>query len=405
MMSDSPTASEQLKPRRLIILGSTGSIGVGVLDVVEHLSTAKGPGPTFEIIGLAAGRRADVLEAQALKFGVKDLALAEISAAAAIGKDRSLRTGPDAALELIQDIARPGDLVVAAMVGAAGIPSVLAAIDQGCDIALANKETLVAAGELVTAAATRRGVTILPIDSEHAALHQCLRAGRGPDEVSRLVLTASGGPFRTWPIERVRNATVKEALDHPTWKMGPKVTIDSATMMNKGLELIEAHWLFGIDADRLDAIIHPQSVVHSFVEFTDGSSLAQLSPPDMRMPIQYALCYPHRVPGCAPKIDYSQLRELVFEPVDHDRFPSVGLALRAIRAGGTAGAIFNAANEVAAESFCTGGMPFGRIAEVVADVIDQIPPTAATELDSILAADAEARAAARSHAAIITTRV
>jgi 1-deoxy-D-xylulose-5-phosphate reductoisomerase len=398
------TASNQLESRRLIILGSTGSIGVGVLDVVEHLSGAEEPGPTFEVIGLAAGRRGDMLEAQALKFGVKDLAIADAAAASTIGKARSLRIGANAALELIQDIARPGDLVVAAMVGAAGIPSVLAAIEQGCDIALANKETLVAAGGLVTAAAARRGIKILPIDSEHAALHQCLRAGNAPAEVSKLVLTASGGPFRTWSIDRIRSATIEEALDHPTWKMGPKVTIDSATMMNKGLELIEAHWLFGIDADRLDAIIHPQSVVHSFVEFTDGSSLAQLSPPDMRMPIQYALCHPHRVSGCAPSLDYSKLRELVFEPVDHDRFPSIGLALEAIRAGGTAGAIFNAANEVAAESFCNGDMPFGRIAEVVADVIDRIPSVPATDLESILAADAEARAAAQAHAAITVTR-
>jgi 1-deoxy-D-xylulose-5-phosphate reductoisomerase len=404
MPSNPRTASDQLEPRRLIILGSTGSIGVGVLDVVAHLAAADPPGPTFEVVGLAAGRRAQMLEAQASKFGVRDLALAEVSAASAIGTARSLRIGSDAALELVHDIARPGDLVVAAMVGAAGIPSVLAAIDHGCDIALANKETLVAAGELVTTAAADRGVKILPIDSEHAALHQCLRAGDGPAEVSRLVLTASGGPFRTWPIDRIRSATLEEALNHPTWKMGPKVTIDSATMMNKGLELIEAHWLFGIDADRLDAIIHPQSVVHSFVEFTDGSSLAQLSPPDMRMPIQYALCHPHRVPGCAPSLDYSKLRELVFEPVDHDRFPSIRLALDAIRAGGTAGAIFNAANEVAAESFCNGGMPFGRIVEVVADVIDQVSPIAASDLDSILTADAEARNAALAHAAILTTR-
>jgi 1-deoxy-D-xylulose-5-phosphate reductoisomerase len=404
MPSNPRTATDPPDPRRLIVLGSTGSIGTGVLDVVTHLSAADEHVPTFEVVGLAAGRRGDVLEAQASKFHVNDLALVETAASASIGATRSLRTGPDAALELVRDIARPGDLIVAALVGAAGIPSILAAIDRGCDIALANKETLVAAGELVTAAAARRGVEIIPIDSEHAALHQCLRAGRGPSEVSKLVLTASGGPFRTWSIDRIRSATVEEALAHPTWKMGPKVTIDSATMMNKGLELIEAHWLFGIDADRLDAIIHPQSVVHSFVEFKDGSSLAQLSPPDMRMPIQYALCHPHRVAGCAPSLDYSELRELVFEPVDHERFPSIGLALGAIRAGGTAGAIFNAANEVAAESFCDGHIPFGRITEVVADVMDLIPPISATDLESILAADSEARSAARSHAAIAPTR-
>ncbi len=404
MKQPSRNIAESNDPRRIIILGSTGSIGVGALDVVEHLAAAeKRPGestPTFEVVGLAAGRRGDVLEKQADRFSVRDVALADPGAASALSTDRSIRTGPDAAVRLVEDLARPGDLVVAAMVGAAGIPSALAAIERGCDVALANKETLVAAGALVTAAAAEAGVEIIPIDSEHAALHQCLRSGRDAREVSRLVLTASGGPFRTWSADRIRNATVEEALNHPTWKMGPKVTIDSATMMNKGLELIEAHWLFGIDADRLEAIIHPQSIVHSFVEFLDGSSLAQLSPPDMRMPIQYALCHPVRVPGCAAPMDYQALRELVFEPVDHDRFPSSEIARGVIRAGGTAGAIVNAANEVAAEAFCAGGMPFGRIAEVVADVVDRVPIGPASDLDAVMAADEAARDAARAHSAI-----
>jgi 1-deoxy-D-xylulose-5-phosphate reductoisomerase len=403
MKQPSRNIAESSEPRRIIILGSTGSIGVGALDVIAHLATVGGAEsgesvPTFEVVGLAAGRRADVLERQADRFSVRNVALADPAAAGALSPGRSIRTGPDAAVRLVEDVARPGDLVVAAMVGAAGIPSALAAIGRGCDIALANKETLVAAGALVTAAAAEAGVGIIPIDSEHAALHQCLRSGRDPQEVSRLVLTASGGPFRTWSADRIRNATVEEALNHPTWKMGPKVTIDSATMMNKGLELIEAHWLFGIDADRLEAIIHPQSIVHSFVEFLDGSSLAQLSPPDMRMPIQYALCHPIRVPGCAPSLDYQALRELVFEPVDHDRFPSIELARSVIRAGGTAGAIFNAANEVAAEAFCRGGMAFGRITDVVAAVVDQVPIGPASDLDAVMAADGAARDAARAHA-------
>ena len=388
-------------PRRIIILGSTGSIGVGALEVVTHLAglrATSGAGvPTFEVVGLAAGRRGDALEGQAGRFGVRDVALADPAAAAAVSTDRNVRTGPDAAVRLVEEIARPGDLVVAAMVGAAGIPSALAAIERGCHVALANKETLVAAGELVTAAALKAGVEIIPVDSEHAALHQCLRAGRDADEVSRLVLTASGGPFRTWTADRIRTATVEEALDHPTWRMGPKVTIDSATMMNKGLELIEAHWLFGIDADRLEAIIHPQSVVHSFVEFRDGSSLAQLSPPDMRMPIQYALCHPTRVGGCAPSLDYRTLRSLDFEPIDRDRFPSIEIARGVIRTGGTAGAIFNAANEVAAESFLAGAMPFGRISEVVADVVDRVPAGPASDLTAVMDADETAREAARSH--------
>lgn len=405
MKQPSRNIVESDEPRRLIILGSTGSIGVGALDVVAHLAAVRSNGdetaPTFDVVGLAAGRRGDVLERQAARFSVPDVALADPASAKELTSDRSVRTGPDAAVRLVDDVARPGDLVVAAMVGAAGIPSALAAIERGCDVALANKETLVAAGAVVTAAAAKAGVEIIPIDSEHAALHQCLRSGRGAAEVSKLVLTASGGPFRTWSADRIRNATVEEALDHPTWKMGPKVTIDSATMMNKGLELIEAHWLFGIDADRLEAIVHPQSIVHSFVEFLDGSSLAQLSPPDMRMPIQYALCHPIRVPGCAPALDYGSLRDLVFEPVDHDRFPSIEIARSVIRAGGTAGAIFNAANEVAAEAFCAGGMPFGRIAEVVADVVDRVPIGPASDLDAVMAADGAARDAARTHSSIV----
>lgn len=248
-----------------------------------------------------------------------------------------------------------------------------------------------AAGSVVTRAAARCGVSILPIDSEHAAVHQCLRTGRSPSEVSKIVLTASGGPFRTWPIERIQNATVPEALAHPTWTMGQKVTIDSASMMNKGLELLEAHWLFAVDADRLDAIVHPQSIVHSFVEFMDGSSIGQLSPPDMRMPIQYAMCHPARVPGCAPHLDFGSLRELVFEPVDHERFPAVGLALAAIQAGGTSGAILNAANEAAVEAFLDERIPFGRISSLVESALAKIDPVTADSLETVLDADQRAR--------------
>lgn len=378
--------------RRVIVLGSTGSIGVSALDVVAALDAASTPGPRFEVVGLAAGGRGDDLEAQAARFDVGDVALADAAAAAALDATRRCRTGPDAATTLVREIARPGDLVVAAMVGAAGIPAVLAAIEAGCDVALANKETLVAAGAIVMPAAAAAGVEILPVDSEHAALHQCLRSGRSADEVGRLVLTASGGPFRTWDAARLRDATVAEALDHPTWSMGRKVTIDSASMMNKGLELIEAHWLFGVDADRLDAIVHPQSIVHSFVEFVDGSTLAQLSPPDMRMPIQYAMCHPARVPGIAPTIDWADLRELVFEPVDHDRFPAIRLALDAIRRGGTAGAILNAANEAAVEAFLAERMPFGRIADLVGEALTTLPVRPVATIEDIESADAEARA-------------
>jgi len=378
-------------PRRVIVLGSTGSIGVSALDVVAALDASDRPGPRFEIVGLAAGRRGDALESQAARFGVIDVAVADPQATGAIDSSRRVRSGPRAAVELVEEIARPGDLVVAAMVGAAGIPAVLAAIETGADVALANKETLVAAGAIVMPAAAAAGVRIIPVDSEHAALHQCLRSGRGDAEVARLVLTASGGPFRTWDAERIRTADVSAALAHPTWAMGRKVTIDSASMMNKGLELIEAHWLFDVDADRLDAIIHPQSIVHSFVEFVDGSTLAQLSPPDMRMPIQYAMCHPARVPGCAPTLDWTTFRDLVFEPVDHERFPAIGLALDAVRRGGTAGATFNAANEAAVEAFLDRRIAFGRIGDLVAEAMATLPVQAAADLNDVEQADAVAR--------------
>lgn len=390
--------------RRLIVLGSTGSIGVSALDVVEHLGRPEHQGPRFEVVGLAAGRRLEDLQRQCERFGVRDAAIALEASEIPAASPLRIRTGRDSAVDLVRDVAAPGDLVIAAMVGAAGIPAVLEAIERGCDVALANKETLVAAGSIVTRAAADRGVEIVPIDSEHAAVHQCVRAGRGADEISKIVLTASGGPFRTWDAERIERATVEEALDHPTWKMGPKVTIDSASMMNKGLELIEAHWLFGVGADRLDAIVHPQSIVHSFVEFLDGSSIGQLSPPDMRMPIQYAMCHPHRVPGCAPALDYGSLRELFFEPVDHRRFPAIGLALDAIRAGGTAGAIFNGANEAAVEAFLEGGIRFGRIPELVAAALDSISPADPRDLDEIMEADRQARDFVRKRTASMTAR-
>ena len=378
--------------RRLHILGSTGSIGVSTLDVIESLERAEEPGPRFELVSLAAGTRADALEKQAARFGVTNVAIGDETRRANLDSSRTVWCGQDAATEMISEIARPGDMVLAAMVGAAGVPAVVAAIEAGCDVALANKETLVAAGELVTRLARSREVELLPVDSEHAALHQCLRSGRGAEEVSKLVLTASGGPFRSWSRERMRSATVEEALAHPTWAMGPKVTIDSASMMNKGLEMIEAHWLFDIDADRIDAIIHPQSIVHSFVEFRDGSSLAQLSPPDMRMPIQYAICHPHRVPGCAPSLDYASLRSLIFEPVDHDKFRAIELARQAIRRGGTAGAILNAANEAAVEGFLAGRINFGEISEVVGEACEAIGHGDVGSLADVQAADEEARA-------------
>ncbi|MDZ4829069.1 MAG: 1-deoxy-D-xylulose-5-phosphate reductoisomerase [Phycisphaerae bacterium] len=393
--------TSDLAPRRIIVLGATGSIGTNTLAVIRHLNVLAanaGRAPRFVVVGLAGNSNVRLLKEQASEFNVSHLAIADERAASAVGTTSRVGVtfvGADAARKLVDEVARPGDLVMGAMVGAAGIPATLAAIERGCDIALANKETLVAAGDVVMAAVARKGVRLLPVDSEHNAIFQCLEAGRSAAEVRRIVITASGGPFRSWPIERIASATVREALHHPTWSMGPKVTIDSASMMNKALEIIEAHWLFGLSADQIDAIVHPQSIVHSFVEFVDGSVIAQLSPPDMRTPIQHALTWPERTEGCSHRTDWSTFGALQFEPVDHARFPAIGLAWRVVRAGGTSGATFNAANEIAVEAFLRGEMHFPRIAELVTDALDALPSRPVKSLIDVLAADEEARCWAR----------
>jgi len=377
--------------RRLIILGSTGSIGENTIAVVKHLaahSTAQ-----YDIIGLAAGSNSTRLLEQANETGSLAIALADESCALEVPHPSKLKVfrGRTAAIDLITAHARQGDMVMAAMVGAEGIGPVLAAIEAGCDIALANKETLVAAGSIVTEAARRCGVRILPVDSEHSAILQCLRGGDHATEVKRIVLTASGGPFRQSTREAMESATLADALKHPTWLMGRKVTIDSASMMNKALEMIEAHWLFDLAAERIDVIIHPQSIVHSFVEFHDGSVISQLSPPDMKLPIQVALTWPNRVTGCATQLDWKKFRGLEFEPVDHARFPAVQLAWRAIRAGGSSGAIFNGANEAAVEAFIDGRIGFADISKLVAGALDAITAVPLANLAAVLAADASAR--------------
>ncbi|MCH8822998.1 MAG: 1-deoxy-D-xylulose-5-phosphate reductoisomerase [Planctomycetes bacterium] len=378
------------KPRRrLILLGSTGSIGTNTLAVVEHLHAKELA--QFDVVGLATGSNAEVLHEQALQFGVKHVAIVDPAHASLLSDLPNVFTGADAALELIEAIARKGDLVVGAMVGAAGVPATLAAIDRGCDIALANKETLVAAGEIVIPKVKKKGIQLLPIDSEHSALFQCLQAGRSIDEVKQLVLTASGGPFRNWEKDRLYNATVKETLNHPTWDMGPKVTVDSASLMNKALEVIEAHWLFGMPAEKIKVVVHPQSIIHSFVEFVDGSVVGQLSPPDMKMPIQFAITWPDRVDGASKAMDWSSLHQLEFGPVDHERFPALGLAYDVIKMGGTAGATFNAANEAAVSAFLDGRIPFGMITQLVGEVLNQSQPTPVTCLDDVLNADEIAR--------------
>lgn len=387
--------------RRLLVLGSTGSIGRNVLEVVEHLNRL---GPSrFQIVGLAAGSSAEQLSEQGRRFAEARLALAGEAGGTGVAIEGAL-CGPSAAEDLVRETARPGDLVVAAMVGAAGIPAVIAAIEAGCDIALANKETLVAAGQIVVPLARETGVELIPIDSEHSAIAQCLRSGRSIDEVRRLVITASGGPFRTWTAEQLSQATVEDALNHPTWQMGRKITIDSATLMNKALEMIEAHWLFGLEADRIDVIVHPQSLVHSFVEFVDGSIIAQLSPPDMRLPIQYALTSPQRHDGLARRLDWDALSRLDFEPVDHERFPSIGLAAEVISRGGSSGAILNAANEVAVEAFLGDELAFSGITTLVAQALAGVPMQPVKGVQTVLAADQTARAFVQDRIALDDSR-
>lgn len=378
--------------RRLFVLGSTGSIGENTLEVVRHLCATRSI--SYQVVGLAAGSNVQLLARQADEFGCTAVAVADVDAARAWRGPAGCEVfgGEDSALALIKTHARAGDLVMGAMVGAAGIAPILTAIEAGCDIALANKETLVAAGAIVTEAARRRNVSIVPVDSEHSAIFQCMRAGRSPSEVQRIVLTASGGPFRCTPKAVMDCAVVADALKHPTWSMGPKVTIDSASMMNKALEIIEAHWLFDLPAEKIEAIIHPQSIVHSFVEFVDGSVVAQLSPPDMKLPIQLALTWPARAPRCAKALDWAALRTLDFEPVDFERFPAVQLAWRVIRVGGTSGAILNAANEAAVEAFTRGTIRFGEISTLVMGALDAIPAIAVVDLSTVSDADSQARA-------------
>ena len=394
-----------MPPRRLIILGSTGSIGVSTLEVVEHLNAA-GHAP-FDVVGVATGSRAEIACEQARKFSVPNVAVANGGAHDCLRQiNAKVFHGADAALEMIEAIAQPGDMVIGAMVGSAGIPAILAAIDRGCDIALANKETLVAAGAIVMPRVRAKGVNLLPVDSEHSAIYQCLEASRhrgikasseravDARSVSRIILTASGGPFRTWSADRIARATVDEALNHPTWSMGPKVTIDSASLMNKALEIIEAHWLFDAPADKIDVIIHPQSIVHGLVEYADGSVIAQLSPPDMKTPIQYALTWPDRCDGVSRKVDWTTMRKLEFEPVDHAKFAAPSLAKRVIEAGeagATSGAILNAANEVAVQAFLDRTISFGRIVELVQEAFEAIESGPVHTMNDVLAADLAAR--------------
>ncbi len=384
--------------KRIAILGSTGSIGRQCLSVVDSL-----PG-RFEVVSLAAGSNVKLLAQQIARHKPSLVSVATERDAASV---RSLLERQTLAEFPIPEILfGPGgiervathpeaDTVLSAAVGVVGLPATYKAIECGKNIALANKEVLVAAGEVVMAAVARREVSLLPVDSEHNAIHQCLRGG-DHREVKCLVLTASGGPFRKTPASQLAKVTPKQALAHPNWKMGQRITIDSATMMNKGFEVIEAHWLFGMEPEKIRVVIHPQSTIHSMVEFVDGSVLAQLGPTDMRMPIQYALTYPDRIAsnGCA--LDWSSLKKLDFEEVPARKFPCLALAREALRQGGPLPCALNAADEVAVAAFLDRRLPFPGIARVIEGVLEKMPRTAVRSIEDVLSADADARRLARS---------
>ncbi|MBL1079043.1 1-deoxy-D-xylulose-5-phosphate reductoisomerase [Nocardia sp. 2] len=369
---------------RVLLLGSTGSIGTQALEVI-----AANP-DRFEVVGLAArGGNTELLAQQIAATGTRNVAIADEAAAAKLGVALA---GPDAATELVRRT--EADVVLNALVGSLGLEPTLATLESGRRLALANKESLVAGGSLVTRAAAPG--QIVPVDSEHSALAQCLRGGRA-DEVDRLVLTASGGPFRGWTAEMLESVNPEEAKAHPTWSMGLMNTLNSASLVNKGLELIETHLLFGVPYDRIDVTVHPQSIVHSMVTFTDGSTLAQASPPDMKLPIALALGWPDRVPGAAAACDFSTASTWTFEPVDDEVFPAVRLARQAGEAGGSVTAVYNAANEIAVQAFLDGLIRFPDIVRTVARVVESADRWTAEpgSLDEVLAADAWARDRAR----------
>ena len=387
--------------RDVVLLGSTGSIGTQAVDVVRRNPDR------FRVTGLSStGRDPQTLAAQAGDLGARRVAISDESQADAVraalrdaGSDATLLAGPGAAAELA---ATPCDVVLNGITGAVGLLPTLAALRAGATLALANKESLIVGGPLVKAAAAPG--QIVPVDSEHSALAQCLRSGTA-GEVRRLVLTASGGPFRGRTRAELAEVTPEQALAHPTWSMGPLVTVNSASLVNKGLEVIEAHLLFDLPLDRIDVVVHPQSVVHSMVEFADGSTIAQASPPDMRLPIALGLGWPDRVPDAAPGCDWTQAARWTFEPLDEAAFPAIGLARTAGAAGGTAPAVYNAANEVCVEAFLAGLLPFlvivDTVGRVLAEHLDRPPdgsgtaaPREASEVEAVLAADAWARARA-----------
>lgn len=380
--------------KSISILGSTGSIGCNTLKVVEHLRNE------FRVVALGAGKNVEKLAEQIEQFQPELVAVdSEMSAEDLLERLSHFNTqipkiavGEQGLVEVAAH--EKTETVVSATVGAVGFVPTLRALESGKRVALANKETLVMAGELMTKAARENRADILPVDSEHNAIHQCLR-GESKGEVKRLILTASGGPFRTKSKQEIENATREQALNHPTWNMGDKVTIDSATLMNKGLEVIEAHWLFGFSAEETTVVVHPQSVVHSMVEMVDGSIIAQLGVTDMKHAIQYALTYPVRKANCLPPLDFTKLAQLTFENPDLEKFPCLALAYKSLKIGGTMPAVLNAANEIAVEAFLDDKIKLSDIPKIIETVMNKNESKEAGSLEAILAADETARIQAR----------
>lgn len=383
--------------RTISVLGATGSIGASTLDLVRRQPEQ------WRVVALTANGNAAELARLAREFSAEVAVVADEAALPAL-REALAGTGIAAAggeAALVEAAARPADLTVAAIVGCAGLAPTMAAIEQGRSVALANKEALVAAGEVMTAAVARSGATLLPTDSEHNAIFQCL-AGNSYDHVRSITLTASGGPFRDWTLEQLHTATPAQAVKHPNWSMGAKISVDSATMFNKGLELIEAHHLFPVGLDRLKIIVHPQSVIHSMVEYRDGSTLAQLGPSDMRVPIASCLAWPQRMETPLAPLDLAAIGELTFRAPDEERFPATRICRAAAEAGGAAPAVLNAANEVAVAAFLDGKLAFTRIAVMVEQVLARYAPPKPASLADVMAIDAAARAEARSVLELVT---
>ncbi|HET6277766.1 MAG TPA: 1-deoxy-D-xylulose-5-phosphate reductoisomerase, partial [Candidatus Polarisedimenticolia bacterium] len=370
----------QTARKRIAILGSTGSVGVQALDLVARFPDR------FEVVALAAGRNSELLARQTIAHrpalvAIQDESRRDDLQQAARAAGARLLAGADGVDEVAVHPA--ADIVLSAIVGAAGLRPTQHALRAGRTVALANKESLVMAGALMRRTAEEAGAELIPVDSEHSALHQCLR-GESIDEVRRLILTASGGPFRTTPLEQLKSVTPEQALKHPVWTMGRKISIDSATLMNKGLEVIEAHWLFGLPPERIDVVLHPQSYVHSMVEMIDGAIICQMGAPDMRGPIQYALGYPRRFAGPVPPLDIGAEGSLEFAPVDRTRFPGLDLAYAALAAGGTAPAVLNGANEVAVQAFLDGRIGYLGIPRLVQEVLEGHRPGRAESIEDVM---------------------